>query len=92
MFFCDETLELEHWSLDSEPHDITPVYGGLRFRASGNYGSTIFDPMHCNDFLEIIICDNCVVKKKNMVQHIHDIIENKTSKTKQFDEKENKND
>lgn len=39
---CDKVLETEP---TDDPITIHPIYNGLIFRASGNYGSTIFDPM-----------------------------------------------
>lgn len=39
---CDRVLQAE--STDN-PIVITPVYNGLIFRATGNYGSAVFDPM-----------------------------------------------
>ena len=89
-FRCDRVLNIEHYSLTSDPLVITPVYGGLRFRTMGNYGSTIFDPRpHVNrsdDLLEIVVCDRCVTEKKKNVKHIYDVITTKSSKVKQFDE------
>lgn len=41
---------------------------GLFFRATGNFGSTIFDPMD-DQFLEIIICDACVVDRQASLRH-----------------------
>jgi hypothetical protein len=38
-----------------------PPSNALAFISSGNYGSTIFDPfMDSSDYLEIMICDDCV--------------------------------
>ena len=89
-FSCKKTLYLDECSMGEEPHEINAVYGGLRFRATGNYGSTIFDPIGDFDegFLEIIICDKCIAKKKINVQHIYDIKRTETSKTKQFESEE----
>jgi hypothetical protein len=41
--------------LENQPDD------GLAFETHGAYGSTVFDPMD-GSFLEITICDECVVK------------------------------
>lgn len=35
---------------------------GLAFMTYGHYGSGHFDPMNMNSFLELSICDECVLK------------------------------
>ena len=50
---CKKLLESVLQPATSLPHN------GTLFYSSGNYGSTVFDPM--NEFrLEIIICDDCL--------------------------------
>ncbi len=41
----------------------------LIFRATGNYGSTIFDPLG-REALQIVICDACVMERIERVEHI----------------------
>lgn len=55
-----------------DPDSQTPVSEGLHFTACGNYGSTVFDlPEYPISHLEIVICDECVTKKRNHVHTIH---------------------
>lgn len=68
---CDRTLE-------AEPMDgltITGVYDGLIFRATGNFGSTIFDPMPTQreEVLQVIICDECIKRKIEYVTLIRTV-------------------
>jgi len=65
-----------------------PVYGGLIFRANGNFGSTVFDPITEDKRLIIYVCDECVVNNIDKVDLIYDI-ENKTkAKQKPFNPEE----
>jgi hypothetical protein len=41
-----------------DKHDV--VYGMVHFRAHGNYGSAIYDPMNSRNHLRISICDKCL--------------------------------
>jgi hypothetical protein len=36
----------------------------------GNYGSGVFDPLDSGVFLEAIICDTCLVRKKGLVEEV----------------------
>ncbi len=68
------------------PIDIFPVYGGLIFRSTGNYGSQVFDPMPTRrkEMLQVIICDNCIQKKSYLVKLIHNIKRGATAEIKEF--------
>lgn len=48
--------------------DIRQPNDGLTFTATGNYGSTVYDPTHRAPKLVIWICDECVVGHKQFVQ------------------------
>lgn len=52
------------------PADIeqNQPYAATVFRAYGQYGSTVFDPMD-RSFLEINVCDSCLVAHQDMVLH-----------------------
>jgi hypothetical protein len=41
---------------------------GLHFRTYGHYGSTIFDPMGTGEYLDVAICDYCVMKNLEKVR------------------------
>lgn len=47
--------------------EVHPM-GGLHFRTYGHYGSTVFDPMGTGEYLDIAICDPCVMKNLNKVR------------------------
>lgn len=71
---CDKWLDAEF--LDSDDLlTVVPVYDGLIFRATGNFGSTIFDPMPIGEeeYLLVVICDDCVKSKAKRVTHIFNI-------------------
>lgn len=40
---------------------LEPPYGGTRFTSRGNYGSTLFDPANDEEFMELNICDACLL-------------------------------
>ena len=52
------------------------ISDGLFFQAEGNYGSTVFDPSNeftnAREFLEIVICDDCVRKHQNCIDHVRE--------------------
>jgi len=54
---------------------ISIVYDGIIFEATGNFGSTIFDPMarQEEEILQVVICDRCIKKNAKNVLHIKNI-------------------
>lgn len=64
-FVCDKELEAAFGGSMSE--NDPQCSGALLFTASGNYGSTIFDPRIDEVELLINICDECVKAKKERV-------------------------
>jgi len=70
-FICNKSLKREISS--SDPNTIWPVYDGISFRATGNYGSTVFDPITDDGFLEILICDECIKKKSKQIKRVRNI-------------------
>lgn len=76
---CDRVLKAER---TYDPVAIIPVYHGLVFRATGNFGSTVFDPMPIKDdvTLQIIVCDDCIRKNAKRVTLIRH-----TAKIEEFD-------
>lgn len=85
-FCCDRILEAE--STDN-PIVIYPVYDGLIFRANGNFGSTVYDPLPRTgggaERLQIIICDDCIRIRAKRVTRIHNIKRNVTADEEPFD-------
>jgi hypothetical protein len=56
--------------------DIQIVYRGLFFRATGNYGSQIYDPFGDNEgHLEVVVCDVCVMAKAESHAIRHTIVD-----------------
>jgi hypothetical protein len=62
---CDESCAFD-------PHEIPllPPSNGTYFRSSGNYGSTVFDPMTGKKTLHIVVCDDCLNKFKNRAYYV----------------------
>lgn len=52
----------EYWPLDA-----------LVFEATGNYGSSIFDPMTGHRRLRVVICDDCVVANADHVKIVEEV-------------------
>ncbi len=83
---CDSVLEAEP---TDNPIVITPVYDGLIFRATGNYGSRVFDPMpfmpgRKEEMLQVIICDACILGKAKRVTRIYNIKRETTAESGEF--------
>ncbi len=68
-FRCDKEMEVHR---DEDGFMFEMISDGLFFHADGNYGSCIFDPIvrRKKDFLEIVICDDCVESNSNKVDHV----------------------
>lgn len=47
--------------------EVHPM-SGLSFRTYGHYGSTIFDPLGTGEYLDIAICDACIIKNLGKVR------------------------
>ena len=47
--------------------EVHPM-NGLHFRTYGHYGSTIFDPMGTGEYLDVAICDYCIMKNLDKVR------------------------
>lgn len=60
-FVCGKDLEHMHHFPQHQCH------GAVIFQASGNYGSTVYDPMLSSQYLVINICDECLVERKDLV-------------------------
>ncbi len=83
---CDCVLEAEP---SDNPMATYPIYDGLIFRATGNYGSTVFDPMSFlpgrkEEILQVIICDDCIKKKADQVTRIYNIRREATAESEEF--------
>lgn len=69
-FKCNQKVEADKFN-SKFPDSIGIVYGATFWRSCGNYGSTIYDPMSGTEYLEIIICDECLkgaAQKKQVTQ------------------------
>ena len=65
---CSKELDnLEYEMRDNKKVEVHPI-GGLHFRTYGHYGSVIFDPMGTGEYLDIAICDLCVMKNLDTVR------------------------
>jgi hypothetical protein len=52
---------------DGKQVEVHPM-GGLHFRSYGHYGSTIFDPIGTGEYLDVAICDLCIMKSLDSVR------------------------
>ena len=70
-FRCDKEMKVER---NEDGYMDFMLSNGLFFHASGNYGSTVYDPIRIarssREFLEIVICDDCIVKHQNNIDHV----------------------
>jgi hypothetical protein len=66
---CNKTLEHD----SCEIHQYTNngcLYGGLICHVSGNYGSSVFDPIDNDNYLELYICDDCITIHAQKIKHV----------------------
>ena len=53
------------------------------WRTHGNYGSKVFDPASDAVFLEVFVCDDCLSRKKQLIEevvvrHTSEVVERRT--------------
>ncbi len=66
---CDKQLEIfEEDVLHSSRYFIPCVGDGIVCESHGNYGSSLFDPIHDNENLQFYICDECVKVKSDKIR------------------------
>jgi len=82
-FCCGKILQAD---TTDNPMVISPIYDGLWFRTTGNYGSTVFDPMPIGteEILQIIICDDCIGERVERVTRIHNLERTVTADAEPF--------
>jgi hypothetical protein len=58
---------LDNWVYEMKDGNLVEVHpmDGLHFRSHGHYGSQIFDPLGTGDYLDVAICDVCIMKNLN---------------------------
>lgn len=71
---CEKELEVGQ-------HGI--VYGATCWTTPGNYGSRVYDPMLENTYLEAFICDECLARKKSLVEEVTVIIRREENRRKE---------
>jgi hypothetical protein len=65
---CGKALDnLDYEMPNGKRVEVHPM-NGLHFRTYGHYGSTIFDPMGTGEYLDVAICDVCVMKNLDKVR------------------------
>jgi hypothetical protein len=65
---CSKELDnMEYEVRNGVPVEVHPM-GGLHFRTYGHYGSVIFDPLGTGEYLDLAICDLCVMKNLNKIR------------------------
>jgi hypothetical protein len=66
-FICSKQIESWHSELchfSNNPGNYCP--GGTHFTSTGNYGSTVYDPMDGHK-IHIIVCDDCFKQNLNRI-------------------------
>lgn len=63
-FTCGKNLESAIKKFEETENQ---PYAGTTFSTHGQYGSTVFDPMNLNKWLEINICDDCMLKGRERI-------------------------
>lgn len=51
-----------------------PIDGTL-WKSHGNYGSSVYDDMTGRKHLELVICDNCLVKRMKVIREAVRVVE-----------------
>jgi hypothetical protein len=64
---CSKELDNMEYDMKDKKVEVHPMHG-LHFRTYGHYGSVIFDPMGTGEYLDIAICDLCIMKNLDAVK------------------------
>jgi hypothetical protein len=65
---CGDELDNETYKgRDGDLVEVHPM-DGLHFRAYGNYGSVVFDPVMTGEYIDIAVCDQCIMKNLDKVR------------------------
>lgn len=75
--------------LESVFPDKFQAYAGTQFVSYGHYGSTVFDPMNESEYIEIVICDDCLLKNSDNVSHMTKEVSHSSLNTVGNEEEEN---
>lgn len=73
---CEKELEEEHDVRDEDPEENFSLlhwqilYDGVIFKTVGNYGSTQFDPVCEPEYLEMAMCDKCLMEKGDLIRQL----------------------
>lgn len=62
--------ELENIADMPQVGDINQPNGGLTFMTHGHYGSSQFDSVNPDRWLEVNICDECIADRRDLVLHV----------------------
>ena len=46
------------------------LHNATVWRSSGDYGSTVYDSIADDQFLEVVICDDCIVEKNDLIEEV----------------------
>ena len=66
---CDKALDnMEYTSRSNGTKVEVHPMNGLHFRTYGHYGSTIFGPMGTGEYLDVAICDLCIMNNLDKVR------------------------
>lgn len=59
---------------EDEDDNRNPPDGATVWTTTGNYGSTLYDPItNTNEWLECFICDGCLEKKRNVIKKVSEV-------------------
>jgi len=69
---CGKELETANYNRkpQDDPYNIGSVHDAVICRIHGNFGSTVYDPLYMDEFLECYICDKCLVEKNDLIKRI----------------------
>jgi len=65
---CDREVKFLCPELNCKTTSIGCPDDATVWRSWGNYGSTVYDPQNSNEFLELVLCDNCLKQKASKVR------------------------
>jgi hypothetical protein len=60
---CDVELDNIEWG---EKDSVQP-YDGVAFHSRGHYGSGVFDPIGAPDYLNLVLCDVCLMENLDKI-------------------------
>jgi len=82
---CEKELSEEEDDFPKRLDCWSILYDGIVFKSLGNYGSVEYDPFDADEYLEIAICDDCLVERGHLVSRLEEVRRKKKKRVLEYE-------